>query len=109
MSITVKEVCAKFDLSEVELKRLTGKTDFKPNDNIDLSKIESLGNKNLSIWVAEKEGKAFVYNIQDDDMRKQIACDAGIKTEDNAQKNANLPAYIPMDKSVFDYQRPEMA
>lgn len=108
MSITVKDIYKKFpDFSYDKMKRLTGKSEFEENDTIQLSRIAALGDKNLSVFVAEKEGKSFVNTIQNDNMRTQIADASGIKTDD--AKNANIPAYIPMDKSVFDYQKQEMA
>lgn len=108
MSITVMDVYKKFpDFGYEKMKKLTGKSDFEDGDTIQLSRIAAFGDKNLSIFAAEKEGKPFVNTIQDDNMKAQIADASGIKT-DNAQ-NANVPAYIPMDKSVFDYQKPEMA
>lgn len=108
MAITVKDLFLydpNFD--PVKIRRLTGKTNYEKTDKVDLTKLAALKDKNLSVFVAKKEGKSFLNSVQDDNMRTQIAGAAGIKTN-NAQ-SANVPADIPMDKSVFDYQRTEMA
>lgn len=108
MAITVKDLFqydANFDPAKI--RRLTGKTNYEKTDTVDLARLAALNDRNLSVFVAKKEGQSFVNNIQDDNMQIQIADAAGINTN-NAQ-NVNVPAHIPMDKSVFDYQRPEMA
>ncbi len=110
MAITVRDLFqydANFDRAKIE--RLTGKKDFKKTDTVDLTRLASLNDKDLSVFVAEKEGKSFVNSITDDNMKTQVADAAGLKTENKNNQSANIPANIPMDKSVFDYQKPQMA
>ncbi len=110
MGITVRDLFQydpNFDSAKIQ--RLTGKKDYKKTDTIDLSRLAALNDKDLSIFVAEKEGNSFVTSITDDNMRTQVADAAGLKTENKNDRNANIPASIPMDKSVFDYQKPLMA
>lgn len=108
MAITVRDLYQyNEDFEWAKIQRLTGKNKPKKTDTVDLSRLAALNDKDLSIFVAEKEGKSFLNNIQDDGMRTQIADASGIQTGNN--KDVGVPANIPMDKSVFDYQRPEMA
>lgn len=107
MAITVKDLF-QYDpnFDPVKIRRLTGKTNYEKTDTVDLARLAALKDKDLSVFVAKKEGKSFLNSVQDDNMQTQIADAAGIKT--NNGQNASVPAHIPMDKSVFDYQRPEM-
>ena len=103
MTITVKDLFqydSNFD--QAKIRRLTGKKDYKKSDIIDLSRLAALNDKDLSIFVAKKEGKSFVNSIKDDNMRTKIADATGIKTE-NKQNNQswNIPGNIPMNKSIF--------
>lgn len=106
MTITVKDLFlydANFDSAKI--KRLTGKANYKKTDTVNLSRLAALNDKDLSVFVAKKEGKLFLNSIQNDKMQTQLADAAGIKNGNG--KNANMP--IPMDKSVFGYQKAEMA
>lgn len=111
MAITVRDLY-QYDenFNYAKIQRLTGKTNFKKTDTVDLSRLAALNDKDLSVFVAEKEGKSFLNSISDDNMRAQVADVAGLNSNQN-QNNQNkpIPADIPMDKSVFDYQRPVMA
>ncbi len=107
MAITVKDLLqynANFD--PVKIRRLTGKTEFKKSDTIDLTKLIALNDNDLSIFVAKKEGKSFVNSILDDNMRSTVADGAGIKgiKNDNSKQNQNnfIPNNIPMDVSIMD-------
>lgn len=104
MTVTVKDLFlydANFDPAKI--RRLTGKTNYKKTDTVNLSRLAALNDKDLSVFVAKKEGKSFLSSVQDDNMKTQIADASGIKTGNN--QTSNIPAYMPMDKSVFDYQR----
>lgn len=62
--------------------RLTGKSNYKKSDIVDLSRLAALNDKDLSVFVAKKEGKTFLNSIQDDNMRTQITNAAHIKNEE---------------------------
>lgn len=108
MAITVRDLF-QYDpnFDQAKIRRLTGKTKYKKTDTVDLSRLAALNDKNLSVFAARKEGKSFVNSIQDDKMKTQIADAAGIKNEAKNQNNENdnIPANIPMDKSVFDLNK----
>ena len=101
MAITVKDLFqydANFD--PVKIRRLTGKSNFSKNDIVDLSRLAALNDKNLSVFVAKKEGKSFINHIQDDNMKTAVA-DISL----NQKKNSKvLSSNTPIDKSIFDYQ-----
>lgn len=108
MSITVKDLFQynpNFDKAKLEY--LTGKKNYTKKDIINLSRVVSMNDKDLSVFVAEKEGKSFVNSITDDNMRTQVADASNIKNDkvNKNKENTNMPQYIPMDKSVFDIQR----
>lgn len=108
MAITVKDLF-QYDpnFEPAKIRRLTGKTNYKKSDIVDLSRLAALNDKNLSIFAAKKEGKTFLNAIQDDNMRKKISEESHIKNEDENQniQNANTAMSIPMDKSIFDIDK----
>ncbi len=112
MAITVKDLF-QYDpnFDQAKIRRLTGKTNYKKSDTVDLSRLAALNDKDLSIFAAKKEGKTFLRAIQNDDMKSQIADAAHIKNTDENKKtqNRHVPAHISMDKSVFDVEKPEIA
>lgn len=105
MTITVKDLF-QYDpnFEPAKIRRLTGKSNYKKSDIVDLSRLAALNDKDLSVFAAKKEGKTFLNSIQDDNMRTQITNAAHIKNEEKTQNNKNdkMSAGIPMDKSVFD-------
>ena len=108
MAITVKDLYQYNENFEwAKIQRLTGKSNPEKTDTVDLSRLAALNDKNLSVFVAEKEGKSFLNSISDDNMRTQVADVAGLNNNQN--QNNPVPSSIPMGKSVFDYQKPEMA
>lgn len=111
MAITVKDLF-QYDpnFAQAKIRRLTGKTNYKKSDTVDLSRLAALNDKGLSIFAAKKEGKTFINSIQDDNMRTQIAEAVHIKNEEKAQNNSNaVSSVIPMDKSIWDIERAKMA
>ena len=105
MAITVKDLFqydSNFDV--VKIRRLTGKTNFKKTDVVDLTQLAALNDKDLSIFVAKKEGQSFLNSITDNNIKMQVADASGIKNQKDA-----IPKDIPMDKSVFDIEKPELA
>lgn len=108
MSITVKDLYQynpNFDPKDVVI--LTGKTDFKKDDTIVLSRVTSLNDNDFSIFVAEKEGKSFINTVQDHKKRAELAEAANVDISDRNQKTANMPSAIPMNKSIFDIKKPQ--
>ncbi|MBP3924650.1 hypothetical protein J6E39_05350 [bacterium] len=109
MTITVKDLYRydeNFDWAKIQ--RLTGKSKPKKTDIVDLSRLAALNDKDLSVFVVRKEGKSFLNNIKDDGMRTQVADASGVKNEGQNNQKTNILPQIPMDKSIFDYQRWEM-
>ncbi len=108
MTITVKDLF-QYDpnFEPAKIRRLTGKSNYKKSDIVDLSRLAALNDKDLSVFAAKKEGKTFLNSIQDDNMRVQIANAAHIKNEEKTQNNKNdkMPAGIPMDRSIFDIDK----
>ncbi|CDE88840.1 unknown [Clostridium sp. CAG:729] len=111
MAITVRDLF-QYDpnFDHAKIRRLTGKSNYKKTDNVDLSRLAALNDKGLSVFVAKKEGKSFINSIQNDNMKTQVADAAGIKDKTKNQNNekGNVAANIPMDKSVFDIKKPEI-
>lgn len=111
MSITVKDLF-QYDpnFEPAKIRRLTGKTNYKKSDTVDLSRLAALNDKDLSVFAAKKAGKRFLNSIQDENMRKQIADASHIKNEEgqvNKQNENNAASHIPMDKSIFDIEKQE--
>lgn len=108
MTITVKDLF-QYDpnFEPAKIRRLTGKSNYKKSDIVDLSRLAALNDKDLSVFAAKKEGKTFLNSIQDDNMQVQIANAAHIKNEEKTQNNKNdkMPAGIPMDRSIFDIDK----
>lgn len=93
MSLTVKDLFqydSNFDPAKI--RRLTGKSDYKKTDTVDLSRLAALNDRDLSIFVAKKEGKSFVKSIQNDNMRAQVSNAAKINdgTQQNSQNQGGL-------------------
>ncbi len=111
MSITVRDLF-QYDpnFPPAKIKILTGKSDYKKSDTVDLARLAALNDKNLSVFAAEKEGKSFVNSIKNDNMRAQVADATGIKNEEknNNNKKENFPSIIPMEKSIFDIDKKKM-
>ena len=88
MTITVKDLFQyNPNFEPATIKRLTGKTNYKKSDSVDLSRLAALNDKDLSVFAAKKEGKTFLNSIQDDNMRTQISSAAHIKNEEKTQNN----------------------
>ena len=62
MAITVKDLF-QYDpnFEPAKIRRLTGKTNYKKSDTVDLSRLAALNDKDLSVFAAKKEGKTFLY------------------------------------------------
>lgn len=112
MGITVKDLF-QYDpnFDPAKIRRLTGKSNYKKTDSVDLSRLAALNDKDLSIFVAKKDRGVINY-ITDDGMRAQVAGASHVKnvksekTDKNEQNNSNVGA-IPMDKSIFDIKEKE--
>lgn len=110
MGLTVKDLF-EYDINfePAKIRRLTGKTNYKKNDSIDLLRLAALNDKNLSIFAAKKD-KGVVSYITDDSIRTQVANASNVKdvknknTKENEQKYNNITT-IPMKKSIFDINK----
>ncbi len=107
MGITVKDLF-QYDpnFDPVKIRRLTGKSNYKETDTVDLYRLAALNDKNLSIFAAKKDSGLVNY-ITDDSMRAQVAEAAHVKNVKNENVNKNKQKIynintIPMDKSIFD-------
>ena len=87
---------------------MNGRTDFDGSDTVSLSNIASYNGSfasELSVFVAEKEGKSFT-NMLPKNQRITVNAAAGISETDNSKdkktdKAVSTPE-IPMDTSIFD-------
>ena len=112
MGITVKDLF-QYDpnFDPAKIRRLTGKSNYKKTDSVDLSTLAALNDKDLSIFAAKKDRGVINY-ITDDGMRAQVADASHVKnvknekTNKNEQNNSNAGT-IPMDKSIFDIKEKE--
>ncbi len=112
MGITVKDLF-QYDpnFDPAKIRRLTGKSDYKKTDSVDLARLAALNDNDLSIFVARKDKTVLNY-INNDNVRAQVADASHVKnvksekTNKNEQNNSNIGA-IPMDKSIFDIKEKE--
>lgn len=114
MGITVKDLF-QYDpnFDPAKIRRLVGKSNYEKTDTVDLARLAALNDKDLSIFAAKKDRGVINY-IADDGIRAQVADASHVKnvknenTNQNEQNNNNL-GFIPMDKSIFDIYRAEIA
>ena len=115
MTITVGDVFTKFPSFKPEdMEKLVGNKNYNGRTTISLTNIATYQGQyaqDLSVFVAGREKQNYT-KLLADDQRTQVNKQLGIKdntTQEGKNQDNMIPAYIPMDKSVFDYQRPEMA
>jgi phosphoribosylformylglycinamidine (FGAM) synthase-like amidotransferase family enzyme len=104
MAVTVKnlyEYDPNFDYKKIV--KLVGRTNFKQTDTIDLKKVEGLGDKKLTTYVADKEGKSYINTIYDENLQAQVAKDTNT-TLSNQQNQQNSDP-MSMDGSVWNIAR----
>jgi hypothetical protein len=106
MAVTVKNLY-EFDpnFDPKKIVKLVGRTNFKKTDTIDLKKVEGLGDKKLTTYVADKEGKSYINTIYDENLQAQVAKDTNT-TLSNQQSQQN-PDPMSMDGSLFNVKRDE--
>ena len=110
MSITVGDIYGQFPGFNPKdmIALMNGRTDFDGSDTVSLSNIASYNGSfasQLSIFVAEREGKSFT-NLLPKNQRSTVNAAAGINETDNSKdkktdKAVSTPE-IPMDTSIFD-------
>lgn len=110
MAITVGDIYGQFPGFNPKdmIALMNGRTDFDGSDTVSLSNIASYNGSfasELSIFVAEKEGKSFT-NMLPKNQRSTVNAAAGINETDNSKdkktdKAVSTPE-IPMDTSIFD-------
>lgn len=113
MSITVGDIFTQFPSFKPEdMEKLVGNKNYDGRTAISLTNIASYKGQyaqDLSVFVAGREKQNYT-KLLADGQRTQLNEQLGIEESQMKQNQNNpIPAYIPMDKSVFDYQRPEMA
>ncbi len=112
MGITAGDIFTRFgenDTTKALVRKLVGKDDFDGKTSISLYTIASYqGNMadELSVFVAEKEGKSYV-DMLSDNRKTEIAQKTGINS--GTDENKNQIGKIPMDTSIFDIQKNDMA
>ncbi len=115
MAITVGDIFTQFPSFRPEdMEKLVGNKNYNGRTAISLTNIalyQGQYAQDLSVFVAGREKQNYT-KLLADNQRIQVNEQLGIKDNINqAEQNQNnpIPAYIPLDKSIFDYQRPEMA
>lgn len=109
MAITVGDIYTAFPtFNPKDMIALVGTENFNGRNSIPLSKIANYKGgmaQELSIFVAQKEGKTFTNMLSDSKREAVIEAGAIKQTENNKDKKQDkksIPSQIPMDKSVFD-------
>lgn len=103
MSITVEMVYKQFPgFKESDMKRLVGKSEFTDKDNITLARIAAFGDKNLSIFAAQKEGDKFTELLPE---KNRVEMTKAADISDNKDSEKNNAQTIPMDTSIFDIKK----
>lgn len=106
MTITVGAIYAAFPNFNPKdmIKLCNGNEDLNGRTVVPLANIAAFGDKNLSIFAAEKEGKTFTGLLAKNE-RAEINSAANVKNAGPAQEkdnNVNSGQGIPLDTSVFD-------
>ena len=111
MAITVGDIYTAFPtFNPKDMIALVGKDNYNGRSQVSLSKIASYQGgmaQELSIFVAQKEGKSFTNMLTDSKREAVIEAGAIKQTENNKDKKQDkksIPSHIPMDKSVFDIE-----
>lgn len=103
MAITVGDIYSQFpNFKQSDMIRLVGSEDFNGRTVVKLSNIASFGNRDLSIFVAKREGKNYT-NMLGEKNRTEVNEVAGIKDETpKNEKSESKQDKIPMDLSIFN-------
>ena len=105
MAITVGDIYTAFPtFNPKDMIALVGTENFNGRNSISLSKIANYKGgmaQELSIFVAQKEGKTFT-NMLSDSKREAVIEAGAIKQTGNNKDKKSIPSQIPMDKSIFD-------
>lgn len=106
MTITVGAIYSAFPNFDPKdmIKLCNGNENLNGRTVVPLTNIASFGDKNLSIFAAELEGKNYT-NLLAKNERIEINSAAKVKDTDTAQeneKNLNTDSSIPMNTSIFD-------
>ena len=111
MTITVGDVFTKFPSFKPEdMEKLVGDSNYDGRTTISLTNIAAYTGqyaKDLSVFVAGQEGQNYT-KLLADNQRTEVNKQLGIKnntTQEGKNQYNSMPAYIPMDKSIFDYPR----
>lgn len=110
MTITVGAIYSAFPTFNPKdmIKLCNGNENLNGRTVVPLANIAALGNKDLSVFAAKKEGKNYT-NLLGKQEQASVNAAAGIKETGQtpkADKDSNNAQVIPMDKSVFDIADP---
>lgn len=113
MGITVGDIFTQFpNFRPEDMRKLVGHSNYNGRTTIQLNKIASYQGANaqdLSVFVASREKENYT-KLLSENRKTEVNQQIGIGSKENSQgKKESLPAYIPMDKSVFDYQKSQIA
>ena len=105
MAITVGDIYGQFPNFRPEdmIKLCDGNKDLNGRTVVPLANIAAFGDNNLSVFVADREGKAFT-GLLPKNARTKINKDAGIVENTQDKKpgvNLQHQQAIPMDTSIF--------
>ena len=111
MTITVGDIYGKFPNFRPEdmIELCDGNKNLNGRTVVPLANIAAFGNNNLSVFAAEREGKAFT-GLLPKNSRTKISQEAGIveNTQDKKPEAGNQNNQtIPKDTSIFDV-KPEI-
>ena len=106
MTITVGAIYTAFPNFNPDdmIKLCNGNKDLNGRTVVPLANIAAFGDKNLSVFVAKKEGKTYTGMLPKNE-RAEINSAAKLKDAEPVQEkdnNANSGREIPRDTSVFD-------
>lgn len=113
MAITVGDVFTQFPSFRPEdMEKLVGNKNYNGRTAISLTNIAKYQGQyaqDLSVFVAGREKQNYT-KLLADNQRTKVNEQVDIKDDKNLPgQNNPMPAHIPMDKSVFDYQKPQFA
>lgn len=107
MAITVGDIYKQFPTFRPEdmVKLMNGRTDFNGRDTVSLQNIATFKgqyDKELSVFVAKKEGKSFVGMLNGSKL-ENVQKETGIQAnkKDSSQKKQGA-GHIAMNTSIFD-------
>lgn len=103
MTITVGDIYTAFPGFKPSdmIKLCNGNENLNGRTVVSLANIAAFGDKDLSVFVAKKEGKAYTGLLSKGESA-EVSAAAGVNKNTGTQEASNNQSQIPMDTSVFD-------